>query len=316
MGRHGVRPRQGLRQEDRRSAAENFETALDLFLRARRATDPRVSPERWSNLNHSLGVAYNSREHGDRAENIELAIEYLTEALRHLDPRLAPEDWQIRHQTLAASYDYRLAGDRGANLDRAVEHLTIALDTGGRSGDSQVWATLQQSLAVVYLKRAGTGSPNGDRREDLGRARELMENVLSVRTRESDPAGWARAAQTMALLERGDAQAPGRPCSSGRPLLPTATRRRSVTSRARSGRLRSTAEVYDRAADPEGWARNRVLLEDALREHAEVTDPDRHWEERAALLQGVLEVHTPDSNPGLCAGVALRHGHALAALDR
>ena len=298
--------------------AENEETALDLFLRARRGTDPGESPERWSNLNHALGVAYNSRRHGDRAENIELAIEYLTESLRYLDPRQSREDWQISHQTLAASYDYRLAGDRGANLDRAVELLTTALDVGGRSDNPRVWAMLQQSLALIYLKRSQTSSPNGDRREDSRRAREALENVLTVRTREADPAGWARATETLAQLDQAEPPAQLDQAETPAPAPQAAQGADARIDRLESkvAALRSTVHVYDREADPEGWARSRVLLEDALSEHAAAADPDRHWEERAILLQGALEVHTPDSNPGLCAGLALRLGNALAALGQ
>ena len=295
--------------------AGNLEIALDLFRRARKATDPRVDPERWANVNHSLGIAYNSRDHGDRAENLELAIEYLTEALRYLDPRRTPENWQITHQTLAASYDYRLAGDRGANLDRAVEHLTIALEAGGRSEDPQLWAMLQQSLGMVLLKRAQDGSPTGDPRADLRRAREALENVLSVRTREADPAGWARATQMMALVRQEEGlRSSAAPSGVDVPVEDAAPGPRRLDEKIAA--LRSTVEVYDRETDPEGWARSRLLLEDALREHADATGKEQHWAERADLLQSALEVHTVDSSPHLCVGIAFRHGHALAALGR
>ncbi|WP_131743129.1 tetratricopeptide repeat protein, partial [Actinomadura roseirufa] len=305
--------------------AGNNELALDCFKRMHRVADPRTFPEAWSNANHALGVAYNSRRRGDRAENIELAIEHLTEALRHIDPLRDRQNWQITHHSLAASYDYRLAGDRGANLDRAVEHLTTALG-GDRSDDPRRRAMFQQSLSMIYLKRAQDGSPNGHRKDDLRRAREALDDVLTVRTREADPAGWARAMQLMTVLQNEDATLPEtEPAADRAPQDERAPKDERGAKGDEAGirrlerniaTLRSSAEVYDRDADPEGWARNRLMLEMALSEHAAVTDPDRYWAERAVLLQQALQVHTLESNPGLCSGSALRLGNAFAAVGR
>lgn len=294
--------------------ADNHELSLDLFRRTLRGTTPEESPERWSNINHALGVAYSARKRGDRAENIELAIEHLMEALRFIDPRRAPENWQITHQTLAAAYDYRLAGDRGANLDHAVEHLTIALNAGGREKDPQRWAMLQQTLGAIYLKRATEGSYGGDRGEDLRRAREALDNVLTVRTREADPAGWARAMQMMSVLKKE--RVPHAEAEPATARAPESAETRIHRVERNIATLRSTAEVCDRSTDPAKWAFNRGMLEEALGEHADATGQDGHWEERVDLLRGALEVYTPDSDPVACAMAALRLGNALAALGR
>ncbi len=279
--------------------AENHEAALRQFQQARRAADPRTDPELWSNINHALGITYSARDRGDRAENIERAIEHLTEALRYLDQKRNRGDWQITQQTLAAAYDYRLAGDHGANLDRAVEHLTAAIAAGGRGDDPRQWAMLHQSLGLVYLKRAQKGSPQGDRRQDLQLAEAALNEVLSIRTRSNDPAGWARATQILAIVQQEQAQK-----ADIDPQL------------QKIALLRASIEASDRSDDPEGWARGLVMLEDALEADGRTERQDEHWEERAQLLQGALTVHTVDNNPDLCAGIALRLGNALAALDR
>ncbi|MDX6354413.1 MAG: hypothetical protein QOF98_1316, partial [Streptomyces sp.] len=180
---------------------ESDERALEILHRALRAFDPETDPAKASALHHALGITYRYRERGDRAANAELVLRHLTESLRYLDPVGTPENWRITHHAIASAYDYRVMGDRGANLDRAVEHLEAALRSCDRDGDPDSWSVIQQSMALVYSRRARDGSPGGDRRADRARARDAVDNVLTVRTREVDPQGWARAMVTRAGLE-------------------------------------------------------------------------------------------------------------------
>ncbi|CAL9614590.1 hypothetical protein SUDANB176_05700 [Streptomyces sp. enrichment culture] len=311
---------------DRRIAgdrAENCERALEIFQRALRSVDPRTNPEGWSEVQHALGVAYSHRERGDRTENIELALRHLTESLRHLDPTRAPMNWSLTHHALAAAYDYRVAGDRGANLDRAVEHLEAALRTCDRDEDPGTWAMINQSMALVRARRSHEGG--GSWREDHDRARQALEDVLTVRTRETDPQGYARAMETLAYLTAGRWE-PGPPARGEGPG-PGASARSDADGRlAEADRtladLRAAAGALDRGTDPEGWARNRVVLEDALARRmsaapaADAAERDRLWEERIALLEEALEIYTPDSRPSLSVGIAERLGTARAALGR
>lgn len=319
--------------------ADNVEQAIKVFKDALGVLTPDSTA--WPQVQHSLGVAYNTRKRGDRAENIELALRHLAEAAEALDPAKNAHDWWVTHHALAAAYDYRVAGDRGANLDRAVQHLQAALETCDRRRYPDGWAMLQQSLGLVYGRRASEGSPEGNPRQDLALARESLHNAMSVRTRSANPQGWARAMETLAMLNEiptaDDAPAtptPPKPrdadaTPSTREALQEALEaalREGVTRPAkdvtspdvierRITDLRAAAKVHDRDDDPVAWARVRALLAGALEQHAEASG-QHHWKERARLLGDVLTVHTIDSDPGLCATIAEQLGLVLAAQHR
>ncbi|GAA3972069.1 hypothetical protein GCM10023085_62890 [Actinomadura viridis] len=322
--------------------AENVEQAIEVFKEALRSLTPDSNA--WPQVQHALGVAYNARKRGDPAVNIELALRHLAEAVDALDPRQNPHDWWVTHHALGAAYDYRVAGDRGGNLDRAVQHLQAALRTCDRRAYPDGWAMIQQSLGLVYGRRASAGSPEGNARQDLALARESLHNAMSVRTRSADPQGWARAMEALAMLEENapaghdtpspspPAPDPPRPDDAQAPRSPRELLAEALESLREEARpvgeaaspdvierritdLRAAAKVHDRDNDPVAWARSRILLAAALEQDAAVSGRG-HWKERAKLLADVLTVHTIDSDPGLCAGVAEQLGLVMAAQHR
>ena len=300
--------------------AENEETALDLFLRARRGDRSAASRPSAGRTSHARGRRQPPTRHGDRAENIELAIEYLTESLRYLDPRLAPGG--LADQSSDAGCLVRLPVWRAIEVPTSTVPSNISRRAGHRRA-------LRRPVGVGdapaepgrrLLKRAQTGSPNGDRREDSRRAREALENVLSVRTREADPAGLGQGDR-----DDGAAGSGGTPSAAGSGrnpracslVLPEAPRRR-IRSPGEQGRDPAFHRARCTTGRPTGGLGPQPRSAGGCAERA------RGGRRPGPALGGArqpfsrtsLEVHTPTATRVSVLGSALRHGHALAALDR
>jgi CHAT domain-containing protein len=156
-------------------------------------------------VSQNLGLAYRDRLYGDPAEDRERAIRYIGQAIVIYEP-----EEEILHKAsalvnLASVYlieRFRFAQTRQSDLDRAIEYLTVALGALDEQRSANVWAIAQVLLGQAYMERARFGP----REETFHTAIGHLEASLRVRTRESDPLGWAQVLQTLGNVHsmRGD----------------------------------------------------------------------------------------------------------------
>ncbi|MEI7555079.1 hypothetical protein [Candidatus Chlorohelix sp.] len=140
--------------------------------------------ELWLNL----GIANHELAQGRRSVLLEAARCY-QEALQTLDREKSPELFAMAQSNLALAYlamPLQEASDR-LRVAIAVQALRAALEVYRRETHPEMWASTQLNLAnaLVYL-------PSGHPEDNLVQAVEIYEELLGVRSRENDPAGYAR----------------------------------------------------------------------------------------------------------------------------
>lgn len=132
-------------------------------------------------------------------EMLNQAVQCYRSALREISAESAPEQWAAAHAGLAAAYltmPMTEAGDQ-LRLGVAVGSLRAALTVYTTATHPAQWSSAQLNLAnaLVY-------APSRHQGDNLTEAVELYEAVLTARSRDADPVGYARA-----LANQGNALA-------------------------------------------------------------------------------------------------------------
>ncbi len=140
--------------------------------------------ELWLNL----GIASHELANGRRMVLLEASRCY-QEALQLLTREQNPEQFALAQSNLALAYlamPLVEASDK-LRVAIAVQALRAALEVYQRDTHPEMWVSTQLNLAnaLVYL-------PSGHPEDNLVQAVEIYEELLGVRSRESDPAGYAR----------------------------------------------------------------------------------------------------------------------------
>lgn len=152
------------------------------------------------------------------AEQPELLVEAIRlyqSALVAADERRNPEGFAFANMNLALALLTLPAGESSGQirLGVAVQSLRAALRVYTREHDEQLWATARLNLAnaLQYL-------PSSHRQDNLAEAVEIYEELLGVRSPQTDPAGYARvlANQANALSHLGMLGPAREKCSAAR----------------------------------------------------------------------------------------------------
>ncbi|MBN1460927.1 MAG: hypothetical protein JXA57_15445 [Armatimonadetes bacterium] len=175
--------------------SQNIERGIDYLRQALRVCEKEASPRQWAITSADLGAALVNRLAGDRHEDLEEARRHLEPALRvHLDNDdvLLAADASL---ALGLYYYFTTEGDRTENLSRARD-----LFRGARRVYDKIKGSERWGIATLHL----SGSILADREHltaaDLEEVRGMLDEVLPVWTRESDPSHWAEARECLAYV--------------------------------------------------------------------------------------------------------------------
>lgn len=174
---------------------------IQRYQEAIRLLAPVALAEARAELWLSLGIQYQELAQGRRGALLE-AVKCYQEALRILTLAHQPEAYALAQSNLALAYlsmPLQEASDQ-LRMAIAVQALREALKVYTREHYPAQWASAQLNLAnaLQYL-------PSSHPQENLIEAVELYEQILDVRSRETDPLGYARllANQGNALAHLG-----------------------------------------------------------------------------------------------------------------
>lgn len=174
---------------------------LQRYQEAIRLLAPAALAEARAELWLNLGIQYQELAQGRRSALLE-AVKCYQEALRILTLARQPEAYALAQSNLALAYlamPLQEASDQ-LRMAIAVQALREALKVYTREQYPEQWASAQLNLAnaLQYL-------PSSHPQENLIEAVELYEQILDVRSRETEPLGYARllANQGNALAHLG-----------------------------------------------------------------------------------------------------------------
>lgn len=174
---------------------------IQRYQEAIRLLAPAALAEARAELWLNLGMQYQDLAQGQRGALLE-AVKCYQEALRILTLTHQPEAYALAQSNLALAYlamPLQEARDQ-LRMAIAVQALREALKVYTREQYPEQWASAQLNLAnaLQYL-------PSSHPQENLIEAVDLYEQILDVRSRETDPLGYARllANQGNALAHLG-----------------------------------------------------------------------------------------------------------------
>lgn len=146
---------------------------------------PRSSePRRWAICCLELAFSYANRRVANREANAHEALRLLDAAMEILTADRYPEDF-----ALASSRKANLLLDLGSTPELVEQSLAAfegALSVYNKESYSDDWTLILSNMATAYLSRGGYSGF-----DDLRRAVALMDQVLTVLTREIAPESWA-----------------------------------------------------------------------------------------------------------------------------
>lgn len=272
---------------DRFAEPDQLERSAQLYQSAVLPLAPRHerTPE-WSWTQERLGWVRLKQGHRGDTQALALATESFSaafEGYRSVNDRSGETLALYGRATVGMILGQR--GDGGA-LERAVRDYTAALSTSPADN-----VMIQDGLASAFYVQAEQGVPGA-----LDRAVAAIEAALALRSRESDPVGWAISQMNLgnALQLQGERGATG-------------ALERSVAA------YEAAMLVRTREADPGGWAELQVNLGNAISLLGQRGAP-RALEHAISAYEAALGVMTRESHP---AGWALaQHGLGRALQHR
>lgn len=258
--------------------AEDFEQAIKSYKNALQVYDDRDRyPERWSTIQHNLGITYSDRIKEDQAENLEQAIEYLKAALQVRTRKDFSYEWASTQKNLAAIYEQRILGKREENLELSIDCCEKALQVFTYENYPVDWATTQINLGNTYRHRI-YGVPV----ENLEKAVAHCENTLQVFTRDNNPQKWAGIQFSLGTLYKNL----GEFCKRN----PEQNLEKAIEC------YQNALSVTEREVFPFQWAEYKNSLGNAYR-HRVQGDKRENYRKAIACFQEAKEVHTRQAFP-------------------
>lgn len=170
---------EGDREANQEIAITGYQSIAIFFTR-------EAYPDRWANIQNSLGAAYVDRIWGDKAENLEMSIHFFRLALEVYTRQVFPKEWADIQNNIGAAYLRRICENRENNIEMAISYFEAALEVRTDQDMPILWAETQQNLGEAYYQKFGEGSGNS-----LEVAIRCFERTLAIYTLEGSPEDWA-----------------------------------------------------------------------------------------------------------------------------
>ena len=257
----------GSKSSNMEIAIAGYEVVLKIFNRY-------DDPEKWGDIQNSLGNAYTGRIKGERQDNLEKAIAFYEAALEvHTRPAF-PEQWAGTQNNLGEAYRSRIKGERGENIEKAIAFYEAASEVYTRAALPEQWAMTQNDLAIAYSERI-----KGERGENIEKTIAFYEAALQVYTRDAFTQDWAITQHNLAIAyytrikgERGE------------------NIERAIAF------YEAALQVYTRHAFPQQWGTTQNNL--AIAYYSRIKGERGENLERAiAFYEAALQVYTRDAFP-------------------
>jgi tetratricopeptide (TPR) repeat protein len=164
--------------QDIEKAIEYIKNALDVY-------NLEQYPQKWSELQHRLGVGYSDLRSGNYADNLELAIYHLNEALKVRKRENYPYGWAITQKNLGVIYWQRTTGGRGDKLTNFMDSKKCyeqALTVFSFDQYPVEWAETQHNLGTWYKNCAIATNHNAEYYEQAISCFKEAEKVFKPQT--------------------------------------------------------------------------------------------------------------------------------------
>jgi CHAT domain-containing protein len=229
----------------------------------------------------NLALAYSGRTTGDYAENIERSIELFLASLKVFLKDTFPVNWATTHLNLATVYKKRLSGDNTENNGHMLLHLQQALTVFSADTAPNEWSMIQTNLGNANLDLGLNllAEKNQEGAQYIDRAVDHYNQVLTVRTRERSPAGWAKVNANLAAAY--NARATGSPSENMEAVIRY---------------CRNALSVFTARTSPYEWASTQKNLALALRNRSGKRG-GRDLENARRLLSETLAVFSAENFP-------------------
>jgi tetratricopeptide (TPR) repeat protein len=252
------------------------------------------APERWSDLQHDLGLAFAAQPSGTRAQNLRDAIDAFRAALSVRTRDAYPHKWAATQSELGLVLSELPVGEKPENLRQAIDAFRGALEVQARG-------TLEWGRTQIHLGRALTKLTTGDKAKNLRQAIEAHRAALTACTRDASPYDWAKAQNNL-----------------GNALMRLPTGDKGANLRDAIAAYHAALTFWTKETYPRDWATTHNNLGTALAD-LPIGDKAENIREAIGAYRAALIVLTKDRFPWQWAqtqrnlGLSLRE---LASCDR
>jgi CHAT domain-containing protein len=272
--------------QDIEKAIEYIKNALDVY-------NLEQYPQKWSELQHRLGVGYSDLRSGNYADNLELAIYHLNEALKVRKRENYPYGWAITQKDLGAIYWQSTMGGRGdksASFMASKKCYEQAL-TGFNFDQYPVeWAETQHNLGTWYKNNAIATNHSADDYKKAISCFKETEKVFKPQTEK-----WA-----MVQFELGT-------CYKNLAVYAEENKKINLTKAIEC--YQNALSVTNHKQNPFYWAEYKNSLGNAFKHNGQ-------YEEAIKCFEDTLKLHTRKAFPTDYMKALINLGNAYAESNK